>query len=90
MILFLFLFNSEIYLYLFKIKLNMITTDTLNTIKYADRAKSIRSDLKKRVIEREMHVGKYKEIIQSQKAQIKRLQGLYQLCSIDRLYCIVR
>jgi len=48
--------------------------DTLNTIKYADRAKSIRSDLKKRVIERELHVGRYKEIITNQKRQIASLQ----------------
>ena len=49
--------------------------DTLNTIKYADRAKSIRSDLKKRVIEREVHVGRYKEIIDNQKRQISSLQA---------------
>lgn len=49
--------------------------DTLNTIKYADRAKSIRSDLKKRVIERELHVGRYKETIENQRRQIASLQG---------------
>ena len=49
--------------------------DTLNTIKYADRAKSIRSDLKKRVIERNLHVGKYKEIITNQKRRIQSLEG---------------
>jgi len=48
--------------------------DTLNTIKYADRAKSIRSDLKKRVIERNLHVGKYKEIITNQKRRIQSLE----------------
>ena len=49
--------------------------DTLNTIKYADRAKSIRSDLKKRQFEKQAHVGRYKEIIESQKAEILRLKA---------------
>ncbi|CBY37214.1 unnamed protein product [Oikopleura dioica] len=48
--------------------------DTLNTIKYADRAKSIRSSLTKRVMETKTHVGNYKKIIDEQKIQIKRLQ----------------
>ena len=52
--------------------------DTLNTIKYADRAKSIRSDLKKRVIERNLHVGKYKEIITNQKKRIQSLEGKFK------------
>ena len=60
--------------------------DTLNTIKYADRAKSIRSDLKKRVIERNLHVGKYKEIITNQKKRIQSLEGKWSTWTIpDRL-----
>ena len=55
--------------------------DTLNTIKYADRAKSIRSDLKKRVIERNLHVGKYKEIITNQKKRIQSLEGKRSSCT---------
>ena len=49
--------------------------DTLNTIKYADCAKSIRSNLQKRVHEKQIHVGRYKELIESQKAEIARLRA---------------
>ena len=49
--------------------------DTLNTIKYADCAKSIRSNLQKRIQEKEIHVGRYKEILENQNAQIARLKA---------------
>ena len=49
--------------------------DTLNTIKYADCAKSIRSNLQKRIVERQVHVGRYKEIIDSLKAENSRLKA---------------
>ena len=48
--------------------------DTLNTIKYADSAKNIRSNLQKRVQERAMHVGQYQEVIQALKAENARLK----------------
>ena len=38
--------------------------DTLNTLKYADRAKKIKIDLKKNVVSVDFHIGQYAKIVE--------------------------
>ena len=45
--------------------------DTYNTLKYADRAKNIKSDLKSNVISVDFHVSKYAKIVEELKQQVR-------------------
>lgn len=48
--------------------------DTYNTLKYATRAKKIKSTIKRNVVNVEMHVGQYVKIVEEQKAEIMMLK----------------
>lgn len=49
--------------------------DTLNTLKYANRAKNIKVILKKNVIEQtDYHISKYDEVVNSLKSEIEQLK----------------
>ncbi len=49
--------------------------ETINTLKYASRARNIKRKLTKNVKEVEMHVSRYKEVIDSLKGEIEFLRG---------------
>ena len=49
--------------------------ETVNTLKYASRAKNIKRKLHQNVKEVELHVSQYKEIIENLKAEIDSLKG---------------
>lgn len=49
--------------------------ETINTLKYASRAKNIKRKITQNVKEVELHVSQYKEIIESLKAEIESLKG---------------
>src|SRR5574343_1322433 len=48
--------------------------ETVNTLKYASRARNIKRKLTKNVKEVEMHVSRYKEVIDSLKSEIESLR----------------
>ncbi|XP_029317786.1 kinesin-like protein KIF18A [Cottoperca gobio] len=48
--------------------------DTYNTLKYADRAKNIKSSLKSNVVSLDSHVGQYAVICEKQKQEILQLK----------------
>mgnify|MGYP002149426755 CR=1 FL=1 len=48
--------------------------DTINTLKYANRAKNIKVNLKKNIVEMDYHISKYDEIINSLKNEIEYLK----------------
>nr|XP_006816577.1 PREDICTED: kinesin-like protein KIF18A-like [Saccoglossus kowalevskii] len=48
--------------------------DTYNTLKYADRAKNIRSNLKSNVVSVDFHVTKYVKIVQELRTEITELK----------------
>jgi kinesin family protein 18/19 len=48
--------------------------DTINTLKYANRAKNIKVNLKKNIVEMDYHISKYDEIINSLKNEIDHLK----------------
>ena len=49
--------------------------ETVNTLKYASRARNIKKALTRNVKEVEMHVSKYKDIIESLRSEIENLRG---------------
>lgn len=49
--------------------------ETVNTLKYASRARNIKRKVTKNVKEVEMHVSRYKEVIDSLKGEIEFLRG---------------
>ena len=49
----------------------MTYEDTYNTLRYANRAKEIKSDLKSNVISVDFHVSKYKKIVEEMKQQVR-------------------
>ena len=67
---------SKLLISLFKTDFDtlVIPVDTFNTLTYALRAKSIKSQLKKEMINVTEHVGKYQSIIENLKAENQRLQ----------------
>jgi len=48
--------------------------DTLNTLKYADRAKKIKIDLKKNVVSVDFHIGQYAKIVEDLRTEIVTLK----------------
>ena len=48
----------------------MCYEDTYNTLKYANRAKNIKSNLKSNVISVDFHVSKYAKIVEELKQQV--------------------
>lgn len=44
--------------------------ETINTLKYADRAKQIKKNVVKNVKEVEIHISQYKDIIDSLRSEI--------------------
>lgn len=55
---------------------SILTLDeTLNTLKYANRAKNIKINLKKNVIETEYHISKYDEVITALRDEIEVIKG---------------
>merc|ERR1719376_1680809 len=53
---------------------SMSFEDTYNTLKYADRAKKIKVNLKKNVMSVNFHVGQYAKIVEDLKSEINILQ----------------
>jgi kinesin family protein 18/19 len=53
----------------------MAFEETINTLKYATRARNIKKKTVRNVKEIEMHVSRYKEIIDSLKGEIEILRG---------------
>ncbi|ETO12257.1 hypothetical protein RFI_25119 [Reticulomyxa filosa] len=51
--------------------------DTLNTLKYANRAKNIRTNLRKNVFTVEAHISEYKNIIDELKKELTSLKDRY-------------
>ena len=49
--------------------------ETVNTLKYASRARNIKRKMTKNVKEVEVHVSRYKEVIDSLKLEIESLRG---------------
>lgn len=52
--------------------------DTQNTLKYADRAKHIKADLRKNVIRVDQHIHQYGKIVQDLKTEIEELKNRYK------------
>ena len=48
--------------------------DTLNTLKYADRAKKIKLNLKKNYLNLEIHIAQYAKIVEDLKGEITLLK----------------
>lgn len=48
--------------------------DTYNTLKYADRAKKIKSIIKKNVVNCEMHVGQYVKMVEELNKEVDKLK----------------
>lgn len=48
--------------------------ETVNTLKYANRAKNIKIKIKKNVVENSYHISKYDDIIESFKSEIEELK----------------
>ena len=53
----------------------MTYEDTLNTLKYADRAKQIKTVVKRNVLNVEYHISNYKNIISNLRSEISTLRG---------------
>lgn len=49
--------------------------ETLNTLKYANRAKNIKISLKKNVVETDYHISKYDEIVNALRSEIDEIKG---------------
>ncbi|XP_076328716.1 uncharacterized protein LOC143234904 isoform X2 [Tachypleus tridentatus] len=60
--------------------------DTYNTLKYADRAKSIQLDLKKNVISVEAHVTKYVKIVDDLKKEILELKEKLSVYEREKMF----
>lgn len=52
--------------------------DTLNTLKYADRAKQIKTIVKRNVLNVEFHISNYTKIINQLRDEIINLRGQLQ------------
>lgn len=52
--------------------------DSLNTLKYANRAKNIRMQVKRNVVNINYHVAEYKQIVESLRAQVSALKTKVQ------------
>jgi kinesin family protein 18/19 len=48
--------------------------DTTNTLKYANRAKNIKSNIKRNVLDVDYHINKYDDVITSLKAEVDGLR----------------
>lgn len=49
--------------------------DTMNTLKYANRAKNIKSMIKRNVLDVDYHLNKYDEMISSLKNEVDELRS---------------
>lgn len=54
----------------------MFYDETINTLKYATRARKIQKKLKKNVLEVEAHISQYKDIIDNLKHEITQLNNI--------------
>jgi kinesin family protein 18/19 len=52
--------------------------DTSNTLKYANRAKNIKTNVKRNVLNVESHISNYAEVINQLKLEINSLRGQLQ------------
>ena len=52
----------------------MTFEDTFNTLRYADRAKKIKINLKKNVLSVNFHVGQYAKIVEDLKSEVTQLK----------------
>jgi kinesin family protein 18/19 len=48
--------------------------ETINTLKYANRAKNIKVNIKKNIIEKDYHKSKYDEVVSSLKNEVEYLK----------------
>ena len=53
---------------------SMTFEDTFNTLRYADRAKKIKVNLKKNVLSVNFHVGQYAKIVEDLKSEVTQLK----------------
>lgn len=53
--------------------------DTYNTLKYADRAKNIKLNVKQNVVNNELHIAQYLRMIEELRAQVAQLKAALQL-----------
>ncbi|XP_038052744.1 kinesin-like protein KIF18A [Patiria miniata] len=52
--------------------------DTLNTLKYANRAKNIQTKLKQNVVNVDLHISRYAQIVEELRAEVSELKGKLQ------------
>lgn len=55
---------------------NTFLEETVNTLKYASRARQIKKKLRKNVNEVDVHISQYREIIDNLKSEISKLKGV--------------
>jgi kinesin family member 18/19 len=55
---------------------NTFLEETINTLKYANRARQIKKKLIKNVKEVDVHISQYREIIDNLKSEISKLKGV--------------
>ncbi|XP_078077143.1 kinesin-like protein KIF18A [Mustelus asterias] len=60
--------------------------DTYNTLKYADRAKDIKSSIKSNVLNLNNHVGKYAKICEEQRKEIMELKEKLKAYGSEKLF----
>ena len=64
--------------------------ETINTLKYANRAKNIKVNIKKNIIEKDYHISKYDEVVSSMKNEIEylkqQLDNKTQIINISKNY----
>ncbi|XP_015274401.1 PREDICTED: kinesin-like protein KIF18A [Gekko japonicus] len=58
--------------------------DTYNTLKYANRAKDIKSSLKSNIVSLDSHISQYAKICEEQKKEITMLKEKLRVCELER------
>jgi kinesin family protein 18/19 len=48
--------------------------DTINTLKYANRAKNIKVNIKKNIKDKNLHISKYDDVINALKSEVEYLK----------------
>nr|XP_056707661.1 kinesin-like protein KIF18A [Euleptes europaea] len=58
--------------------------DTYNTLKYANRAKDIKSSLKSNIVSLDSHISQYAKICEEQKKEIIMLKEKLRICELEK------
>jgi kinesin family protein 18/19 len=64
----------------------MSIEETLNTLKYANRAKNIKITLKKNIVEKEVHIDKYDNVVNVLKNEIDTLKQQIEVKTQSNIY----